>query len=55
MDRIFETHPHLKDKWDEEVEDWKDDDAQDEFQEILWEEISGHQMARSHCRYSGDD
>ena len=29
---------------DEEVEDWKDDDAQDEFQEILWEEISGHQM-----------
>ena len=44
MDRIFETHPHLKDKWDEEVEDWKDDDAQDEFQEILWEEIYGHQM-----------
>ena len=43
MDRIFETHPNLKDKWDEEVEDWKDDDAQDEFQEILWEEISGHQ------------
>lgn len=45
MDRIFETHPHLKDKWDEDVEDWKDDDAQDEWNEILWEEISGHQMA----------
>lgn len=45
MDRIFETHQNLKEKWDEEVEDWKDEDAQDEFQEILWEEISGHQMA----------
>ena len=45
MDRIFETHPDLKEKWDEEIEDWKDEDAQDEFQEILWEEISGHQMA----------
>jgi len=45
MDRIFETHPDLKEKWDEEVEDWKDEDAQDEWNEILWEEISGHQMA----------
>ena len=45
MDRIFETHQNLKEKWDEENEDWKDEDAQEEFQEILWEEISGHQMA----------
>ena len=45
MDRIFETHPDLKEKWDEEIEDWKDEDAQDEWNEILWEEISGHQMA----------
>lgn len=45
MDRIFETHPHLKEKWDEEIEDWKDEDSQDEWNEILWEEISGHQMA----------
>ena len=44
MDRIFETHQNLKEKWDEENEDWKDEDAQEEFQEILWEEISGHQM-----------
>ena len=37
MERIFVEYPHLKEKWDSEEEEWKDDESEEEFREVIYE------------------
>jgi hypothetical protein len=37
MERIFVEYPHLKEKWDSEEEEWKDDESEEEFREVMYE------------------
>jgi len=39
MERIWVQHPDLKEKWNEEEELWEDDDAEEEFREIMYDVI----------------
>jgi len=37
QERIFQEHPHLREKWDSDEEEWKDDESEEEFREVMYE------------------
>ena len=37
MERIFVEYPHLKEKWDSDEEEWKDDESEEEFREVMYD------------------
>ena len=37
MERIFVEYPHLKEKWDSEEEEWKDDESEEEFRDVMYD------------------
>jgi len=40
MYRVFEEYPDLKEKWNEDTEEWTDEEAEDEFREVMYEVLN---------------
>ena len=40
MNRVFEEHPHLKEKWNVDEEEWADEESEDEFRDVMYDVIN---------------
>lgn len=39
MERVWVQYPHLKEKWDADEEDFKDEESEEEFRDVMYEVI----------------